>query len=133
MNDFNPIRSRITDWLSNLKPDGGDLYSTEFPGGLTFSIRSLDLDNDLPLIHSWVNMDYARTYWQMQGPADALACFYQEVLYNRWSHSFIGLLDGAPVCQLDAYDPAQDEVGKKYDCRDGDLGIHLLLGPGKPG
>lgn len=127
--NFNPVRPAVDAWFNTVKSTSGALYSVTLPSGEYFTVRSLDPVLDLPLIHRWVNLDYAKTYWQMQGPADQLASFYRQVLSNCWSHSFIACLDGEPACQLDAYDPAFDEVGKKYDCMEGDIGIHLLLGP----
>lgn len=106
-----------------------DLYRKELAKGAVFSIRSMDMGKDLPIIHEWVNMDYAIQFWQMDGPVAMLQKMYEEVMSNPNAHSFIGCLDGIPVCQVDAYDPRHDEVGDCYRAREGDIGIHLIMGP----
>jgi len=109
----------------------GCLYQQSFGNESDFTIRSLDLQKDLDILNSWVNMDYAISFWQMDGSKEKLHQTYTNILNAPDAHSFIGCINGRPVCQLDAYNPLADVVGTLYDCRPGDLGIHLLLTPEK--
>jgi len=108
----------------------GILYSRHDPGiQRTITFRSLDIKNDLPLIHEWVNMEYAVDYWQMNGHFSQLYAIYQCMEHNPYAHSFIGLMDNAAICQYDVYSVQADELRYHVDAGPGDCGIHLLMAP----
>jgi len=94
----------------------------------TISVRSLRSD-DLTTIYEWVNLPYAKSFWQMDGPKENLYDSFLEILENPYAHSFIGLMDNRLICQVDLYFACQDEVGQYYTCSDKDIGMHLLMGP----
>jgi acetyl CoA:N6-hydroxylysine acetyl transferase len=95
----------------------------------TISFKSLDLTEDLAMIHKWVNMDYTKTFWQMRGSIGLLRSCYQCILQNPFAHSFTGMYNGAPVCQFDIYKVANDELATHIDFEDQDCGFHLLMAP----
>ena len=107
------------------------MFRITLPDNRMFSIHSLNPKLDLVFIHQWVNMAYAISFWQMEGTHERLEMVYRGVLESPYAHSFIGFLDGEPVCQLDTYDPAFDDIGKHYSRVEGDMGIHLLMAPGR--
>jgi penicillin amidase len=39
---------------------------------------------------------------------------------------------GVPVAIFQTYEPAHDPMGESYEVREGDLGVHLFVGPGEP-
>jgi RimJ/RimL family protein N-acetyltransferase len=93
------------------------------------SFRSLDPEKDLALIHDWVNKDYTRTFWQMRGSIGLLRACYQCIQQNPLSHSFIGLINDAPVCQFDIYRVSADELAGHVEFDEDDCGFHLLMSP----
>ncbi len=94
-----------------------------------FQLRSLDHSADLSLLYSWACMPYAREFWGMALAPEAFWAFYSRVLLNPGAHSYLGLLQTQPVCQLEVYDPFGSELARSYPALPGDLGIHLLMGP----
>jgi RimJ/RimL family protein N-acetyltransferase len=115
-------------FFSTVKQTPGILYNRVMPCGRVFTIRSLQLDIDLALIHQWVHAPEAVAYWQLDEPAARIHALYTGILDSLFAHSFIGCVDGMPVCQADVYDPEKDPVGLCYPASAGDIGIHLLMG-----
>lgn len=97
----------------------------------TISFRSLQLKTDLPVIHEWVNQEYALHYWQMNGHFSQLFAIYQCMEYNPFAHSFIGMYNGNIVCQFDVYAVAVDELKEHIQHENHDCGFHLLMAPNK--
>jgi hypothetical protein len=111
-----------------------------YPGGILFkefiseigtlAFRSFDLERDLGMIHDWVNRPYALRYWQLDGERQRVHDTYHAIQRSGEGHSFIGLLNGVPICQFDVYRVLADELQQfipaveRQDC-----GFHLLMAP----
>lgn len=107
------------------------LYTTEVAHG-KLSFLSLQLATDLDTIFTWVNSQYAKTFWQMNGSVQALKATYKAVLENPHAHAFMVLLNGQPVGQVDLYQVGADELkGHIESVNDNDCGLHLLMLPPK--
>lgn len=99
-------------------------------GGICF--RSLQLENDISIIHEWVTQPYAHQFWQLNEPVEKIYQLYQSIMENPDGHSFIGLMKGVPVCQVDVYRIWADEVHHHIpDAKENDCGMHLLMAPVK--
>ena len=106
------------------------LYQRQLPGSdQKLEIRPLHLARDIRLLHSWVNLPYARAYWQMQGPVGRLYRHYEDFLNSGKGYSLMVFLQGRPVAQSDFYQVMSDELKEHYACQENDYGIHLLMGP----
>jgi RimJ/RimL family protein N-acetyltransferase len=106
------------------------LYQVDVPGlPGTISFRSLRLSTDLDMIHGWVNQVYARRFWQLNGTKTLVENTYADLLKNPWAHSFIGLFNDQPVCQVDLYLVAGDELRSQLDAGPDDCGLHFLMSP----
>jgi len=112
----------------------------EYPGGLLFrqfieelgtiAFRSFDLERDEAMIHDWVNRPYALPYWQLDGDRARVYDTYYAIQRSGEGHSFIGLLNGAPVCQFDVYRILADELQTFITApHPQDCGFHLLMAP----
>jgi RimJ/RimL family protein N-acetyltransferase len=95
----------------------------------TIGFRSLQLSTDLDLIHDWVNQVYARRFWQLNGTKTLVENTYAELLKNPHAHSFIGLFNDQPVCQVDLYLVASDELRHYVEAGPDDCGLHFLMSP----
>ena len=105
-------------------------YKTELNAVISF--RSLDLTKDLDMIHDWVNQSYARRFWQLDGSRDLVKSTYEAILNNPRAHSFIGCIDDLPICQIDVYGVAGEELQRfTGEVNDADCGLHLLMLPTK--
>jgi RimJ/RimL family protein N-acetyltransferase len=93
------------------------------------SLRSLDLDKDLDMIYDWVNRSYSKRFWQLNGSRELVKNTYGKIMDNPKAHSFIGIINQHPVCQIDAYLICGDELNIHVDATVHDAGLHLLMAP----
>jgi RimJ/RimL family protein N-acetyltransferase len=118
-----------------IKPLGypGGVLTKHFSSKLQaiLSFRSLNLETDLEMLHSWVNSDYAIPFWQFNASKSKLFEFYYDVQRCSCGHSYIGLLNGDPICQLDVYQVIHDELNQFIVADEYDCGFHLLMAPNK--
>ena len=91
-------------------------------------IKPLHLPRDINVIHQWVNQPYAKAFWQMDGPIEALYHHYENFLSSGTSYSLMCFLDNQPVSQVDYYKVSVDEVRNHFAYEETDFGIHLLMG-----
>ena len=98
-------------------PDGGEL-----------TLRVLDPDADLDVLHAWVTRPSAR-FWGLGGlTRSELRDLYAHVGSLPTHHAFLVRWDADPVALLQTYEPAHDPVADAYVVRPGDVGAHFLLG-----
>ncbi|MGC4233248.1 MAG: GNAT family N-acetyltransferase [Niabella sp.] len=95
----------------------------------SFSFRSLDPNFDFDRIYDWVNQAYAQKFWQLKGSRSMIETLYKGILSNPQVHAFIGLVDQAPVCQIELYALPADELAGHLPARSGDCGLHILMCP----
>jgi acetyl CoA:N6-hydroxylysine acetyl transferase len=114
-----------------IKPETGTvLHRRYFEGGdLELSLRAFDITQDIPLFHDWVNREYAKKFWQMDGPIKGLEREYIKHLGVDYSHPYVGMLNQTPFCTIELYWTPKDEVGKYYPFHPGDYGFHMLVAP----
>lgn len=106
------------------------LYNTNIPDRNTnISFRSLHLETDMDFLFDWVNRPYSKRFWQLNGSRDLLHNTYQSLLNNPHAHSFIGCCNNEPVCQIDLYNVAADELKDHVIHEPDDCGLHLLMMP----
>lgn len=92
-----------------------------------FELRPIDMELDIPLIHNWVNRDYA-VYWEMNGfSVEEVKNTYYNILEK--TQVYIGVFNGKEAFLLECYDPQNDVVGKYYESQKGDKGMHILVAP----
>ena len=54
---------------------------------------------------------------------DQVRDFYRDI------DAYVGLAGGQPAFLVERYHPADDEIGSKYEVREGDMGMHFLVAP----
>ncbi|CAC9976236.1 GNAT family N-acetyltransferase [Flavobacterium panici] len=103
------------------------VFVKTIPGLGVFELRPLDMELDIPLIHNWVNREYA-VYWEMNG-------FSVEEVKNTYyniqekAQVYIGKFNNNVAFLLECYNPEDDIVGKYYESQKGDKGMHILVAP----
>lgn len=110
-------------------------YEESVEGFGTFRIARLDpAGADIDVLHSWVSEERAR-FWGMTGLGrEEVREIYAHLDSLDTHHAWLVRLDGTPVALFQTYEPEADRVSECYEVRDGDLGVHLLVGPaGKDG
>lgn len=94
---------------------------------MRIDIRPVDPATDAGLLHGWVTADRA-VFWGMTDcDLERVREIYEYIDEQDHLAAYLLLLDGTPVGLLQTYDPAVDEIGRWYDRRAGDVGVHLLL------
>lgn len=96
-------------------------------------LRSLDIARDIDLIHEWVHSAHALPYWQLNVTVGELYTIYVSILQSPSTHSFIGIYNGKPVCQVDVYLASIDELHKHIDLKPDDCGMHFIMAPAEVG
>ena len=105
------------------------LFKKQVPDLGTIAFRSFDLLHDEKMIFEWVNKTYAHQYWQLDGPRQRIWDTYYNIQRSGEGHSFIGLLNGVPICQFDVYRVLADEIRQFVSADPQDCGFHLLMAP----
>ncbi len=94
---------------------------------MTVTVRPVDPATDAALLTAWVTTERA-VFWGMSGLNRAdVEEIYTYIDEQEHLAAYLLVLDDVPVGLLQTYDPQVDEIGGFYDCREGDVGIHLLL------
>lgn len=95
-----------------------------------FVLRPVDPERDTEALHAWHNDPEVARFWEMAWSAEAIARYLDQQLDSAHSTPYIGALDGVAMSYWELYradlDPLLDG---RYPARDGDAGVHLLLGP----
>ncbi|HYE53968.1 MAG TPA: GNAT family N-acetyltransferase [Chitinophagaceae bacterium] len=108
----------------------GKLYEKHFSHSMTISIHPFNVRKDTLFIHEWVNQDYAKRFWQMDGRTiNELKKVYRHISTCHFAQSFMARINYNRICQLDLYHAPDDEVSLHYNAQPGDYGIHVLMAP----
>ncbi len=95
----------------------------------TFSLRLLDPERDLDVLHRWMNDPEVARYWNKAWPRERIASYLDEQQLSTHSTPYLGELNGVPMSYWELYRADLDPVAQYYDAREHDAGVHLLLGP----
>jgi len=104
-----------------------NVFSNDHPELGSFALRPLDLEREMPLVHSWVTGERAR-YWGMVGKSlEQVTLGYREIA--KTAQVFLGLWQGRPAFLVETYFPGDDPVAAHFSVQPGDRGMHVLLAP----
>lgn len=96
-----------------------------------FSLRRLDPQRDVGLVHSWMNDPEAAAFWKMPWPLAEIASYLHRQDRSAHSTPYLGEMDGVPMSYWELYRADLDPLAQYYNAREHDAGMHLLLGPAK--
>ncbi|MBX0356898.1 acetyltransferase [Halobacillus sp. Nhm2S1] len=94
-----------------------------------FSFRPLDAERDVDLLYDWMHQKHIAPFWKLNLPKSELASWAKQSEEAEYKDCYIGTYEGEPVCYLIAYSIKQDPIKGYYNYYEGDLGMHLLIGP----
>ena len=96
------------------------------------TLGSLDLnaENDIQLLHRWMNDPRVAYSWGEQGDEAHQEAFLKHNLQSKHSFPVIGCWDGKPFGYFEIYWVKEDTFGKYLggEVRDWDRGLHVLVG-----
>src|SRR5690606_38474776 len=99
---------------------------------VTITLRPVDLDRDLEMLHEWFHREHALKIWQMNWPIRELEKYYRTLLPGDMLYSYIGEANGVPTFNIEVYWASRDIVGEYYDVLPTDYGTHQLIAPTDP-
>ncbi|RKT99634.1 acetyl CoA--N6-hydroxylysine acetyl transferase [Burkholderia sp. Nafp2/4-1b] len=127
-----PLRYTITNGHRHpVRPPSpaGEIYARYMPQvGMTFSLRTVDIDADAQLFSDWMNLDRVAHFWDQRGTLDEHAAYLAERLADPHMHPMIGYFDDTPFGYFEFYWAKEDRLAPFYDAHDYDRGLHLLIG-----
>ncbi|MYL49928.1 GNAT family N-acetyltransferase [Halobacillus litoralis] len=94
----------------------------------TFTFRPLE-EKDVELLHDWMHQKHISPFWKLNLPMEELRSWVRKSIEAEHKDGYIGTYNGEPVCYLIAYAIEKDPIKDYYDDQNGDLGMHLLIGP----
>ncbi len=113
--------------------DEETIYSRYFPKeDVIISVRPIDLEQDLEMLHEWFHRDHAKKIWQMDWSLKELETYYRVMLSSHALSSYIGEADGVPTCNFEVYWATRDMVGDYYEVLPTDYGTHQFIAPTDP-
>jgi hypothetical protein len=108
-------------------------YSRYFPKeNVTISLRPIDLERDLEMLHEWFHREHAIKIWQMNWPISKLETYYRTLLAGDMLYAYIGEANGEPTFYFEVYWAVRDLVGEYYDVLPTDYGTHQYIAPVDP-
>ncbi|MFK7030644.1 GNAT family N-acetyltransferase [Flavobacterium oreochromis] len=103
------------------------IFSTLIKGLGTIDFVPLNIPIHIPIIHDWVNREYAQ-YWGMIGKnVDEIKNEYEKIIQH--SEVFLGKVNGEVSFLLEKYNPKKDPISDYYKVKDHDCGIHVIVAP----
>ncbi|OQP58240.1 IucA/IucC family protein [Niastella vici] len=130
---YNPLHKYFfSDTLIN--PTSKEIfYSRYFPKEeVTISLRPIDLDRDLEMLHEWFHREHAIRIWKMNWPISELETYYRTLLAGDLLYAYIGEANGEPGFYFEVYWAIRDQVGEYYDVLPTDYGTHQYIAPVDP-
>lgn len=95
-----------------------------------FEMEQLRPLKDLAVLHRWMNDPEVAAFWDLDGPREVLDRHIAAQLSSAHSEPYLGRLDGEAMSYWEVYRADQDPLAAYYSARRGDVGIHVLIGPG---
>ncbi|MCM3718145.1 GNAT family N-acetyltransferase [Fictibacillus phosphorivorans] len=94
-----------------------------------FNFRPVDFDRDLKTLYEWMHKSHIAPFWKLNLPMPEFKQWLRNSIEADHKEVFLGTFNGIPACYLIAYDIKADPIQNHYEYKEGDLGMHLLIGP----
>ncbi|QNK62309.1 GNAT family N-acetyltransferase [Pedobacter sp. PAMC26386] len=117
-----------------INPEGKDILFNRYfaKEDVEITIRAVDIDRDLEMLHEWFHREHATKIWKMNWPLRQLETFYRTLLAGNIGHSYVGEANGIPTFNFEVYWASRDVVGAYYDALPTDYGTHQFIAPVDP-
>ena len=92
------------------------------------SFRVADLDNDLHLLHRWMNDPRVDAFWNEAGDLDKHRRYLAGILADPHMLPLIGCFGDEPFSYFELYWAKENRIAPFYDAADYDRGWHVVVG-----
>lgn len=107
----------------------GELYRRRIPSlNVDFSLRRLDLQQDLERLTRWMNDPRVAEFWEQDWPEDKQAEYIEKTLADPHKQPVIGCFNDEAFAYFEIYWAMEDRLGPYYEAQAYDRGMHLLVG-----
>lgn len=96
--------------------------------GLTISFRKAEFEKDAAMLHKWHHEPHVIPYWNQNFPFSQFTKHLKKLLADDHQTLWIGMIDGNPMSYWESYWAKEDVIGKHYETKQYDQGVHLLFG-----
>ncbi len=94
------------------------------------AFRTLDLEADLELVHRWMQQPHVVRWWELEGPVALVREFLEaQAALDHLDQWIVTDDERNPFAYVETYRVPDDPIAAYYDCKPGDRGFHLLVGP----
>jgi acetyl CoA:N6-hydroxylysine acetyl transferase len=94
-----------------------------------FLFRPVDFERDLSTLHTWMHQPHIAPFWKLNLPMSEFKQWLRNSIEAEHKDIYIGTINGEQVCYLIAYSIENDPIREFYEYQNGDIGMHLLIGP----
>lgn len=95
----------------------------------SFELVPVRIDQDLPLVHRWMNDPAVAEFWELAGSRKRTEEHLRAQFHGDGRCApCLGVLDGIPMSYWEIYRADLDPLASHYRARPQDTGIHLLVG-----
>jgi len=105
------------------------LCTSFLSSGLRLTVRPFCVVTDVSILFKWMSQEYAGPLLTRSRPPQELEESYSSMIESDFAQPFMGLVNDAPVCQMDIYRMQQDVLSLSYPARPGDYGLQLIVAP----
>ncbi|GLH79082.1 hypothetical protein SSBR45G_39910 [Bradyrhizobium sp. SSBR45G] len=92
------------------------------------SFRVVDVDQDLPLVHRWLNDPRVDAFWNEAGDLDKHRTYLSKILSDPHMLPLIGCFGERPFGYFELYWAKENRIAPFYDAADYDRGWHVIVG-----
>ncbi len=109
--------------------ENNNIFTEEYTGFGSISIRPFEVKKDSPFLHDWVTKEYA-VFWEMQNATlQDVEEEYAKLTVPKDYNVFVGIFDDKPAFVLERYNPQSDIINQFYKAKESDAGIHIIVAP----
>jgi acetyl CoA:N6-hydroxylysine acetyl transferase len=107
----------------------GMVYARFIPWlGEVISFRAADLNDDLDLLHRWMNDPRVDAFWNEAGDLEKHRKYLSTILADPHMLPLIGCFGDAPFGYFEVYWAKENRIAPFYDADDYDRGWHVVVG-----
>jgi siderophore synthetase component/RimJ/RimL family protein N-acetyltransferase len=96
--------------------------------GQEISFRLADVEQDIGLFHQWMNQPRVASFWELNKSKEDLKDYLIQALNHKHQFPVIAMLDGIAFGYFELYWAKEDRLGRYYEAKNYDRGLHLLIG-----
>ena len=97
---------------------------------VAIALRALARDEDLELVHGWMQQPHVVPWWELEGPVELVREYLERQAALTHLDQWIATdAEQHPFAYVETYRVPGDPLAQLYDAQPGDCGFHLLVGP----